>query len=136
MKNRRGKSRRYILISFLCVGEHILLTENSELSAELLVVCSLEIAYIAVCVKAVVVYLYHTDGNVGAVVCHSFVIRDKVGQHKAHFNGAFSLTQTLDVSVSNLGTQIVDYFFKRFNRFCLFNVSMLERRNGGIEYFV
>ena len=88
------------------------------------------------CIKAVVVYLYHTDGDVGAVVCHSFVIRDKVSQYKAHFNGAFAFTQTLDVSVSNLGTQIVDYFFKRFDRFCLLNISMLERRNGGIEYFV
>ena len=65
MKNRRErKSRRHILIVFLCVGEHILFTENCELSAELLVVCSLEVADVAVCVKSVVVNLYHTDCDV------------------------------------------------------------------------
>ena len=65
MKNRRDLfSRRYILIVFLCVGEHIFFAENCELSAELLVVCSLEVADVAVCVKAVVVNLYHTDCDV------------------------------------------------------------------------
>ena len=137
MKNRRErKSQRHILIGFLCIGEHILFTEDRELSAELLVVCSLEVADVAVRIKAVIVYLYHTYRNIGAMVCDSLVVCDKIGKYKAHLNRTLALAKTPYMAVPYFGTHTVDNFLKRLNGFRLLNVVMLKCHNSGIKYLV
>ena len=68
-----------------------------------------------VTMEVVVSTLYHTAGNIGAMVADAFEIGEEIRPDKADFNAAAALLHPMDMASTHFLLEIIDNLFQRLH---------------------
>ena len=90
-------------------------------------------ACITVHTEAIVRDLNDATRDIGAMVCHTFQIRQKIGKDEAELNRAITLLQAGDVIGSDLCLKNIDHFLQRLYTDRKLNIVVCKAADGVIQ---